>query len=206
MGMYTGYRILATLNKDHGNRLGDVLQFIDTCDDLSIPSVNVLLKEHSLYRLIGSRYGASAYFEFTCDNHGNLIVGTKDGTDTNNGNTILSMQDGRWVIDFFFSCSTSRFPGSELDLAAKLLGEHLDLEIGVPKPFLMAQYEEDRGLSYSGDGIDNKTSVYFAKLSEDGKVEVQCQYLDIEICEEAFPNVATATAHPDRFYCQTRSL
>jgi hypothetical protein len=206
MGVYYGYRIFATLNGGLGNDLGQVLRYIDECGETIPAGVKTLVELHSLYRLIFHRRNGSAYFEFTSDNHGNLISQTSGEADMNNADVILSQKDGRWVIDFFFSCSTSRFPGGELDRAAKLLGEHLDLEVGVSKPFLMAQYEEDRGLSRSGDGIDNKTSVYFAKLSEAGKVEIERRYLDIEICEEAFPNVATATAHPDRFYCQTRSL
>lgn len=198
MGMFTGYRILATLTPDLGKALGDTLSLIDTRkDDDHSEEVNRMLSEetgHPLYRLINLRHTGSAYFQFAYDNHGNPVNG-----EMCNADEPLLEKDGSWVIDLYFS--TSRFPWKDRESAAKMLAAHLVLEPEIEVPFLMSQYEEDRNLSPYGAafGTDNKTTVYFAKLTSDGRTLVQSKFLDMDIREESFPDIKTAKIIPDRF-------
>ena len=186
MGSYCGYRLLGEVDEKYGR---EILRLYDLPDD---DFTNAPEYSSDEYLLAMGAFGASSYFEFTCNNLGELIRPR-----LNNGATLRPGRSGP-VVDLFFSKKTDWL--YQKDVAILAFAKHLLHLSATPTAFLMEQYEENRGLDREGRGADNTTKVWFASMDSTTKsVQVISRIFDVEIQSEGFDELTHRQPHPQRF-------
>ncbi len=186
MGHYNGFRLLAVVEPS----LGTQLKKLDEHDyDTPItPEIQGWLAAHPVYRLIESRQFATAYFEFTEDNHGQPLP---PGQRMCSGDQPFVSDEHGVHLDAYFTASLRRLNHHEVTMAAERLAAAMRPPVGVPTAFLMCQYEQDRGLAHDPlNGKDNITRVFYALRKEaNGPVIVEEHEVDVDIQSTGFASL-----------------